>query len=119
MSAWLIASQFERQARDNVGSLAWVRSVEVTMTAQPPKPLQAEEVPRGLQKVSNIIAVSSCKVCFGHTYGAIVLPALLSLSSWNPAHCPLLLPARPCCCWFHPGALCILGLGDAPRLAGL
>lgn len=32
------------------------------MTAQPPKPLLPTGLPRGLSRVSNIIAVSSCKV---------------------------------------------------------
>ena len=32
------------------------------MTAQPAKPLVADDVPAGLKKVSNIVAVSSCKV---------------------------------------------------------
>ena len=54
--------QFERQAREYVGSLPWVKEVQLTMTAQPTKPLMPTDLPRGLSRVSNIIAVSSCKV---------------------------------------------------------
>lgn len=45
-----------------VAALPWVKKVNVTMSAQPAKPVFAGELPKGLQKISNIIAVSSCKV---------------------------------------------------------
>lgn len=48
---------------EKVTAIPWVNGVTVKMTAQPAKPLIADDVPAGLKKVSNIIAVSSCKVC--------------------------------------------------------
>lgn len=42
----------------------WVKNVSVTMSAQPARPIYAEQLPAGLQTISNIIAVSSCKVDF-------------------------------------------------------
>lgn len=44
--------------------LPWVKSVNVTMSAQPAQPIFAGQLPVGLQKISNIVAVSSCKVDF-------------------------------------------------------
>jgi len=63
--AWWL--QFEQQAKEKVSAIPWVKGVSVTMSAQPAAPLVAEDVPKGLKEVSNIIAVSSCKVgtyCF-------------------------------------------------------
>jgi hypothetical protein len=34
------------------------------MSAQPAQPIYAGQLPEGLQKISNIIAVSSCKARF-------------------------------------------------------
>lgn len=68
-----VKDSFESQAKEFVGSLPWVTSVAVTMTAQPPRPLLADEVPRGLQKVANIIAVSSCKGGVGKSTVAVNL----------------------------------------------
>lgn len=45
-----------------VAALPWVKKVNVTMSAQPARPLYAEQLPVGLQSISNIVAVSSCKV---------------------------------------------------------
>lgn len=45
-----------------VAILPWVKNVNVTMSAQPAKPLFADQLPAGLQTISNIVAVSSCKV---------------------------------------------------------
>lgn len=45
-----------------VAALSWVEKVEVTMSAQPARPLYASQLPAGLQTISNIVAVSSCKV---------------------------------------------------------
>eukprot|EP00891_Asterochloris_glomerata_P007340 jgi/Astpho2/7340/fgenesh1_pm.00114_%23_1_t len=56
-----IKDEFERKARAYVETLEWVRQVEVTMDAQPPRPLVADDRPPGLQKVAHVIAVSSCK----------------------------------------------------------
>ena len=54
--------QFESQAREAVQKLPWVSSVALRMTAQPPRPLIPDTLPLGLQRVANVIAVSSCKV---------------------------------------------------------
>lgn len=53
--------QFEQRANEVVGALPWVKKVTVTMSAQPAKSVFAGELPKGLQRISNIIAVSSCK----------------------------------------------------------
>jgi hypothetical protein len=53
--------KFEKQANDAVAALPWVKKVNVTMSAQPAQPTYAGQLPEGLQKISNIIAVSSCK----------------------------------------------------------
>lgn len=45
-----------------VAALPWVKKVDVTMSAQPARPVYADQLPMGLQKISNIVAVSSCKV---------------------------------------------------------
>ena len=56
-----IKDEFERKAHAYVETLEWVRQVDVTMDAQPPRPLVADDRPPGLQKVAHVIAVSSCK----------------------------------------------------------
>jgi len=56
------AGQFEQKANEVVAALPWVKKVEVTMSAQTAQPVYGGELPEGLQKISNIIAVSSCKV---------------------------------------------------------
>ena len=56
-----IKDEFERKARAYVETLEWVRQVDVTMDAQPPRPLVTDDRPPGLQKVAHVIAVSSCK----------------------------------------------------------
>lgn len=61
MSDTLIIDQFEQRANEVVGALPWVKKVNVTMSAQPAKPVFAGELPKGLQRISNIVAVSSCK----------------------------------------------------------
>jgi hypothetical protein len=53
--------QFEEKANEVVLALPWVNKVNVTMSAQPAQPVYAGQLPEGLQKISNIIAVSSCK----------------------------------------------------------
>jgi hypothetical protein len=68
--------QFEQQAKEKVSAIPWVKGVDVKMTAQPAKPIIADDVPAGLKKVSNIVAVSSCKVAEHAFY-------LISLS-WKP-----------------------------------
>lgn len=59
---WDCLEQFEQQAKEKVLAITWVKEVNVQMTAQPAKPIIPDDVPLGLKKVSNIIAVSSCKV---------------------------------------------------------
>ncbi|RWW63795.1 hypothetical protein BHE74_00029001, partial [Ensete ventricosum] len=61
VSDTLILDQFEQRANEVVGALPWVKKVNVTMSAQPAKPVFAGELPKGLQRISNIVAVSSCK----------------------------------------------------------
>eukprot|EP00897_Mesotaenium_endlicherianum_P002466 jgi/Mesen1/2247/ME000153S01474 len=60
-------------AKEYVQGLPWVRSLSLTMTAQPPRPLLPDDIPRGLQKVANIIAVSSCKGGVGKSTVAVNL----------------------------------------------
>lgn len=45
-----------------VAEIPWVKKVNVTMSAQPAKPIYAGQLPIGLSRISSIIAVSSCKV---------------------------------------------------------
>ncbi|KAF4362966.1 hypothetical protein F8388_020482 [Cannabis sativa] len=56
-----IKDMFEQQANEVVEKLAWVKNVKVTMSAQPARPMYAGQLPKGLQTISNIVAVSSCK----------------------------------------------------------
>ncbi|KAK6941551.1 Gamma-butyrobetaine hydroxylase-like, N-terminal [Dillenia turbinata] len=56
-----IKDMFEQQANQVVASLPWVKNVKVLMSAQPARPIHADQLPAGLQTISNIIAVSSCK----------------------------------------------------------
>ena len=49
------------QANEYVSQLAWVKQVDLTMTAQPVKALGATDMPGGLKFVKHVIAVSSCK----------------------------------------------------------
>ena len=37
-----------------VAMLPWVKNVKVTMSAQPARPIYAEQLPAGLQTISNI-----------------------------------------------------------------
>lgn len=58
-----VKDMFEQKANEVVALLPWVKNVEVTMSAQPARPVYAGQLPQGLQTISNIIAVSSCKLC--------------------------------------------------------
>lgn len=68
-----IKDMFEQQANAVVAALPWVQKVNVTMSAQPAKPVFMEEMPTGLKAVSNIIAVSSCKGGVGKSTVAVNL----------------------------------------------
>ncbi|GMH29199.1 hypothetical protein Nepgr_031042 [Nepenthes gracilis] len=59
--ACLINDVFELRTNEVVSMLPWVKSVKVTMSAQPARPVFAGELPRGLQTISNIVEVSSHK----------------------------------------------------------
>lgn len=61
-----------------MAKIAWVKKVNVTMSAQPAKPLHSEQLPQGLRTISNIVAVSSCKVKFQQF--------LLGQLFWPPLH---------------------------------
>ncbi|KAL2645017.1 hypothetical protein R1flu_012604 [Riccia fluitans] len=68
-----VKDMFLDQSKDRVGSLPWVKEVNVTLSSQPARPLIAENVPKGLQRVSNIVAVSSCKGGVGKSTCAVNL----------------------------------------------
>lgn len=73
-----IKDMFERQANEVVAALPWVDKVNVTMSAQPAKPSFVGELPKGLQTISNIIAVSSCKGGVGKSTVAVNLAFTLA-----------------------------------------
>ncbi|KAJ7518551.1 hypothetical protein O6H91_21G073600 [Diphasiastrum complanatum] len=68
-----VKDMFEQQAKENVAAIKWVTKVNVTVSAQPSRPLIADGVPIGLQRVSSIIAVSSCKGGVGKSTVAVNL----------------------------------------------
>ncbi|KAM0041165.1 putative iron-sulfur protein NUBPL [Helianthus debilis subsp. tardiflorus] len=73
-----IKDEFEQKANEVVAALPWVKNVNVTMSAQPAKQIFAAELPAGLQKISNIIAVSSCKGGVGKSTVAVNLAYTLA-----------------------------------------
>ncbi|KAI5680597.1 hypothetical protein M9H77_01824 [Catharanthus roseus] len=73
-----IKDLFEQQANDEVAALPWVNRVNVTMSAQPARPIYAADLPMGLQTVSNIVAVSSCKGGVGKSTVAVNLAYTLA-----------------------------------------
>ncbi|XP_009764200.1 fe-S cluster assembly factor HCF101, chloroplastic [Nicotiana tabacum] len=73
-----IKDMFEQKANEVVAALPWVKKVNVTMSAQPAKPMYAGQLPAGLQTISNIIAVSSCKGGVGKSTVAVNLAYTLA-----------------------------------------
>lgn len=73
-----IKDMFEKQANEVVAAIPWVNRVNVTMSAQPAKPIYAADLPMGLQTVSNIVAVSSCKGGVGKSTIAVNLAYTLA-----------------------------------------
>ncbi|KAL5973016.1 hypothetical protein ACLOJK_039823 [Asimina triloba] len=73
-----IKDMFEQQANEVVAALPWVSKVNVTMSAQPARPIFAGQLPRGLQTISNIVAVSSCKGGVGKSTVAVNLAYTLA-----------------------------------------
>ncbi|XP_011623370.1 fe-S cluster assembly factor HCF101, chloroplastic isoform X2 [Amborella trichopoda] len=73
-----IKDMFEQKANEVVAALPWVKRVNVTMSAQPARPAFAGDLPQGLQTISNIVAVSSCKGGVGKSTVAVNLAYTLA-----------------------------------------
>ncbi|XP_044472330.1 fe-S cluster assembly factor HCF101, chloroplastic isoform X2 [Mangifera indica] len=73
-----IKDMFEQKANEVVAALPWVKKVNVTMSAQPARPIYADQLPAGLQNISSIVAVSSCKGGVGKSTVAVNLAYTLA-----------------------------------------
>ncbi|KAL8037529.1 hypothetical protein ABFS82_11G045900 [Erythranthe guttata] len=73
-----VKDMFEQKANEVVAALPWVEKVNVTMSAQPARPVYAGQLPAGLQTVSNVVAVSSCKGGVGKSTVAVNLAYTLA-----------------------------------------
>ncbi|VFQ67635.1 unnamed protein product [Cuscuta campestris] len=73
-----IKDMFEQRANEVVAAIPWVKMVNVKMSAQPVGPALAGQLPPGLQKISNILAVSSCKGGVGKSTVAVNLAYTLA-----------------------------------------
>ncbi|KAI0493868.1 hypothetical protein KFK09_023994 [Dendrobium nobile] len=73
-----IKDEFQQKANEVVATIPWVEKVNVKMSAQPAKPVFAGELPKGLQAISNIVAVSSCKASVGKSTVAVNLAYTLA-----------------------------------------